>query len=234
VELDRAEGLPDHITRDYFISASSQRSKKRKSSVLHEEEELSNSYDSAGGDNLIDDEEDVSPETTQQESLSIPRKRVRLAESALDESASTDTRSSPVSQTSNDDVEDVPAPLTEFGTLPPSKNPCLDALAYCVVMGYGADQSDEDERNHTISISDCKKLLAYVKTFCPKQTQTNNDEYRIKALKRWFNDLPTKKMRNAGNAFVIKMKADRRRAIERVIRRMQVFCKTGEDIGQEN
>jgi hypothetical protein len=114
-------------------------------------------------------------------------------------------------------------------------------------MRLGAEQTDEDLRNHTISIFDCSRLLGYVKFFCPKATQTNNDEYRIKALKRWFNDIPTKKMRLSGNTFVIKMKvrpfllpnaqgvnlllthnttlqSDRRHAIRKVIRRMLAFA----------
>jgi len=132
--------------------------------------------------------------------------------------------SSTTSNGSGDDVDELIVP-SEFTTLPPSKNPCLDALAFCVVMGYGAEQTEEDMRQSTISIYDCQKLLSYIKMFCPKQTQTNNDEYRVKALKRWFCDMPTKKMRTTGNSFVIRMKADRRRIIQRVIRRMQAYVK---------
>lgn len=90
--------------------------------------------------------------------------------------------------------------------LPPSKNPCLDALGYCVKLRLGAEQTPEDVTNGTVSIFDCEKLLLYIKYFCPKASQTNNDEYRVKALKRWFTGIPNKRARLTGNTFVIEMK----------------------------
>jgi len=146
-----------------------------------------------------------------------PFKKSRFTEDTMIYSRS--LSSSPTQSSSSS--ESLPPGLAII--LPPSKNPCLDALAYCVVMGLGAEQTDEDTRNCTISIFDCQKLLSYIKYFCPKATQTSNDEYRVKALKRWFNDIPTKKMRQSGNTFIIKMKSDRRHAIRKVIRRMQAF-----------
>jgi hypothetical protein len=89
-------------------------------------------------------------------------------------------------------------------TLPPSKTPCLDALAFCVVMKLGADMTEEDKEHHTITIFDCDLLLGYIKHFCPKQNQTSNNEARIKALKRWFNNIPAKKRRS--EVFKIEMK----------------------------
>jgi hypothetical protein len=90
--------------------------------------------------------------------------------------------------------------------LPPSKNPCLDALGYCVKLRLGAEQSAEDLVEGRVSIFDCEQLLQYIKHFCPKASQTSNDEYRVKALKRWFTGIPTKKARLSGNSFEIQMK----------------------------
>jgi hypothetical protein len=90
--------------------------------------------------------------------------------------------------------------------LPPSKTPCLDALGYCVKLRLGAEQSAEDLVEGRVSIFDCEQLLQYIKHFCPKASQTSNDEYRVKALKRWFTGIPTKKARLSGNSFEIQMK----------------------------
>jgi len=175
----------------------------------NEEEERDEGHEGEDSDNYSDEELVYEP----------PRNKRPRLDDLENRSASSTT-----SNGSADDVDDLIVP-SEFTTLPPSKNPCLDALAFCVVMGYGAEQTEEDMRQSTISIYDCQKLLSYIKMFCPKQTQTNNDEYRVKALKRWFSDMPTKKMRTTGNSFVIRMKADRRRIIQRVIRRMQAYVK---------
>jgi len=175
----------------------------------NEEEERDDGHEGDDSDNYSDEEMIYEP----------PRNRRPRLDDLEHRSSSSTT-----SNGSNEDTDDMLLP-SEFTTLPPSKNPCLDALAFCVVMGYGAEQTEEDMRQSTISIYDCQKLLSYIKMFCPKQTQTNNDEYRVKALKRWFSDMPTKKMRTTGNSFVIRMKADRRRIIQRVIRRMHSYVK---------
>lgn len=104
--------------------------------------------------------------------------------------------------------------------LPPSKTPCLDALAFCVVMGLGCEMDKSDES--VIYVTDCSKLLAYIKAMCPKANQTNNSEARIKALKRWFNNIPAKKRRL--EQFPIDMKSDKKQAIRRILRKMEVFC----------
>jgi len=191
------------------VSKSANRTRVRYDDSMDEDEERDEGHE--GESSTCSDDELV---------YEPPRnKRPRLDD--IESKSATST----TSNGSTDDVDDDLVVPAEFTTLPPSKNPCLDALAFCVVMGYGAEQTEEDMRQSTISIYDCQKLLAYIKTFCPKQTQTNNDEYRVKALKRWFTDMPTKKMRTNGNSFVIKMKADRRRIIQRVIRRMQSYVK---------
>jgi hypothetical protein len=71
-------------------------------------------------------------------------------------------------------------------------------------MKLGADMTDDDKEHHTITIFDCDLLLGYIKHFCPKQNQTSNNEARIKALKRWFNNIPAKKRRS--DVFKIEMK----------------------------
>jgi hypothetical protein len=132
------------------------------------------------------------------------------------------------SRTGDDDDEEDTVQLSWNGgppinvTLPPSKTPCLDALAFCVVMKLGADMTDEDKEHHTITIFDCDLLLGYIKHFCPKQNQTSNNEARIKALKRWFNNIPAKKRRS--DVFKIEMKPDKRQAIRRIIKKLEQFA----------
>lgn len=143
---------------------------------------------------------------------------------------------SEVSKRMDDDGEDSESdvciaacdlPVVKNFVLPPSKTPCLDALAFCVVNRLGAEQTEEDKEANTISIYDCDKLLAYIKHFCPKQNQTNNSEARIKALKRWFSNIPAKKKRS--ERFQMEMKPDKKVAIRRIIRKMEQFVHKGEE-----
>jgi len=137
-----------------------------------------------------------------------------------------------ISRNDNDESgaggEDDSSPLSWNGqspinvVLPPSKTPCLDALAFCLIMKLGADITEEDKEKHTITIYDCFRLLSYIKHFCPKQNQTSNNEARVKALKRWFNGIPAKKRRT--EVFKIEMKPDKRQAIKRIIKKLEQFA----------
>lgn len=102
--------------------------------------------------------------------------------------------------------------------LPPSKTPCLDALAFCVLLRLGAAPGTTE---NNLTVTECNKMLACIKHFCPKQNQTQNNEARIKALKRWFNGIPSKKRRN--EVFLLEMKPDKRTAIKKIIRKMEAY-----------
>jgi hypothetical protein len=110
-------------------------------------------------------------------------------------------------------------------------------------MGLGCEIDKSDDS--VIFVTDCTKLLAYIKVrhfllvhhyllfvvaqkprvpqaMCPKANQTNNSEARIKALKRWFNNIPAKKRRL--EQFNIDMKSDKKQAIRKILRKMELFC----------
>jgi len=72
-----------------------------------------------------------------------------------------------------------------------------------------------------LTVTNCEQMLACIKHFCPKQNQTQNNEARIKALKRWFNGIPSKKKRS--EVFLIEMKTDKRSAIRKIIKKMESY-----------
>jgi len=110
------------------------------------------------------------------------------------------------------------APYLQQVQLPPSKTPCLDALAFCVLLNLGAAQGSTESN---LTVTNCEQMLSCIKHFCPKQNQTQNNEARIKALKRWFNGIPSKKKRQ--EVFQIEMKTDKRSAIRKIIKKMEAY-----------
>lgn len=103
-----------------------------------------------------------------------------------------------------------------------SKTPCLDALAFCVVMRLGAYQTYADTQDGSITITNFPKLLTGIHHFCPKKSQTANEEARIKALKRWFEGIPTKRKRDS--PFVMRIKDRKNPIVKQIIKKMQRFC----------
>jgi len=73
-----------------------------------------------------------------------------------------------------------------MGNLPASKTPCLDATAYCAELNLGAERVDPFNPD-IIKITNFNIFIENLKKICPKQNQTQNDEARIKALRRWFD-----------------------------------------------
>lgn len=107
-------------------------------------------------------------------------------------------------------------------TLNTSKTPCLDALAFCVVMRLGAYQTPQNEETGSIIVSNCEKFLGGIHLFCPKKSQTQNDEARIKALKRWFDGIPAKRKRDS--LFVMKAKERKIDDVKLIMKKIQSFC----------
>lgn len=102
-----------------------------------------------------------------------------------------------------------------------SKTPILDALAFCVAMRLGAYQTNENKQRGEIVVFNASKFLNGIHYFCPKKAQTQNDEARIKALKRWFDGIPAKKKRN--QPFVMKIKPNKVRDVEKIMHKMKKF-----------
>jgi len=108
-----------------------------------------------------------------------------------------------------------------MGNLPASKTPCLDATAYCAELNLGAER--DPFSSDIIKITNFNIFIENLKKICPKQNQTQNDEARIKALRRWFDGIPNKKKRR--ESFSIKMKGDKKNKILNCFRRVQRFFK---------
>jgi hypothetical protein len=104
--------------------------------------------------------------------------------------------------------------------LPASKTPILDATAFCAELKIGAERDADPE---SIRITDFNTFISQLKIYCPKQHQTQNDEARIKALRRWFDGIPNKKKRK--ESFVIKMKPEKKNKILVCFKKIQKFVR---------
>lgn len=102
-----------------------------------------------------------------------------------------------------------------------SKTPILDALAFCVAMRLGAYQTNENKQRGEIVVTNATKFLNGIHLFCPKKSQTQNDEARIKALKRWFDGIPAKRKRN--QPFIMRTKPNKMRDVEKIMHKMKKF-----------
>lgn len=76
-----------------------------------------------------------------------------------------------------------------------SKSPIMDALVYCALNGWGIKLTQEEGDNIQFQVVDFKKYYKYSARICAKQNPTEDQASRIKALKRWFPDFPTKRER---------------------------------------
>jgi len=76
-----------------------------------------------------------------------------------------------------------------------SKSPIMDALVYCALNGWGIKLIQEDGDHIQFQVEDFRKYYKYSARICAKQNPTEDQASRIKALKRWFPDFPTKRER---------------------------------------
>lgn len=97
----------------------------------------------------------------------------------------------------------------------------MDALAFCVAMRLGAYQTNENKQKGEIVVINATKFLNGIHYFCPKKAQTQNDEARIKALKRWFDGIPAKRKRN--QPFIMRTKPNKIRDVEKIMHKMKKF-----------
>lgn len=89
-------------------------------------------------------------------------------------------------------------------------------------MRLGAYQTPENEEDCSITITNFQKFLSGIHQFCPKKSQTDNEEARIKALKRWFDGIPTKRKRDS--IFVMTIKDPKNPIVYQIIKKIQKFC----------
>lgn len=102
-----------------------------------------------------------------------------------------------------------------------SKTPCLDALVFCFLMRIGSFQTKENRQNGEIVVTNAQKFLEAIHLFCPKKSQTQNDEARIKAIKRWFDGIPAKRKRD--QPFVMRAKRAKTGDVIKIIKKITKF-----------
>jgi len=84
-----------------------------------------------------------------------------------------------------------------------SKSPIMDALVYCALNRWGIELLEENGDNIRFRVLNFQKYYKYSGIICAKQNPTEDIASRIKALKRWFPDFPTKRAGNLEDAFEI-------------------------------
>jgi len=84
-----------------------------------------------------------------------------------------------------------------------SKSPIMDALVFCALKRWGIELLEENGDNIRFRVLNFQKYYKCSGIICAKQNPTEDIASRIKALKRWFPDFPTKRAGNLDDAFEI-------------------------------
>jgi len=74
-----------------------------------------------------------------------------------------------------------------------SKSPIMEALVYCALRGWGLHLVKNEPDDIRFRIDDFDKYYRCSAYICSKQNPTDDQSSRIKALKRWFPDFPTRR-----------------------------------------
>jgi len=107
---------------------------------------------------------------------------------------------------SADDPEVCESELSKV-KLQASKSPIMDALVYCALNRWGIELLEDKGDNIRFRVFNFQKYYKYSGIICAKQNPTEDMASRIKALKRWFPDFPTKRAGNLEDAFEIIVQA---------------------------
>jgi len=84
-----------------------------------------------------------------------------------------------------------------------SKSPIMDALVYCALNRWGIELLEDNGDNIRFRVLNFQNYYKYSGMICAKQNPTEDIASRIKALKRWFPDFPTKRAGNLDESFEI-------------------------------
>lgn len=102
----------------------------------------------------------------------------------------------------------LPDPPASF-KLPVSKSPIMDALCYCALQGWGL-RVVQNKRSTLSSaaevvflVEDFDRYYRISRSICSKQNPTEDIGARVKALRRWFSDFPTKRDRTESDEFYL-------------------------------
>jgi len=92
-----------------------------------------------------------------------------------------------------------------------SKSPIMDALVYCALKGWGLELVEQKGDHIQFRMTDFKRYYKYSALICAKQNPTEDQASRIKALKRWFPDFPTKRAGKMDRSFLITVQKGNKR-----------------------
>jgi len=113
--------------------------------------------------------------------------------------------------TSDEEDIDAPVPSGDFSTdnadctpddlpnglenikLTPSKSPIMDALVYCALNNWGIRLVREEGDDIQFEVTNFSQYYTISARICSKQNPTEDQSSRIKSLKRWFPDFPSKR-----------------------------------------
>jgi len=122
------------------------------------------------------------------------------------ESMEMDEEEEDFSVCSTDDAEVGESELSKV-KLQASKSPIMDALVYCALNRWGIELLEDKGDSIRFRVFNFQKYYKYSGIICAKQNPTEDMASRIKALKRWFPDFPTKRAGNLEDAFEIIVQA---------------------------
>jgi len=80
--------------------------------------------------------------------------------------------------------------------LAPSKSPIMDALVFCALNNWGICLVKEEGDDIQFEVNNFKMYYKISSKICAKQNPTEDQASRIKALKRWFPDFPSRRDRS--------------------------------------
>jgi len=101
-----------------------------------------------------------------------------------------------------EDYENIENELSKV-KLQSSKSPIVDALVYCALKKWGLELIEDKGDNIRFRVFDFHLYYRYSTIICAKQNPTEDMAARIKALRRWFPDFPTKRTGKMDDPFDI-------------------------------
>lgn len=76
-----------------------------------------------------------------------------------------------------------------------SKSPIIEALVFCALKGWGIQLLTCNQNDISFKVTNFAEYYKMSARICSKQNPTEDEASRIKALKRWFPDFPTRRGR---------------------------------------
>lgn len=109
-------------------------------------------------------------------------------------------------------------------TLPSSKSPIIEAMAFCAVHNWGisivhSSDSPEEGARVIFLVKNFSQYCRFSRLICSKRHPTHNEGARIKALRRWFVKFPKKKERKSRESFILEVKPDYSQKVHQMIER---------------